>query len=57
MRSIGLAMMVIVLGALLVGFWGGGWTKGDVKKVTNAAQKKVAQFKEDAEAAVAAVTT
>ena len=58
MRNTGLVVIVgaIVLGALLLGFWGGGWTKGDVKKVADVAQEKFAEIKGKAEAAVQAAT-
>jgi hypothetical protein len=60
-RNMGIVVIVgaivVALGALLFGFWSGGWTTRDVKKAAGAAQKKVAQIKDDAEAAVHAATT
>ncbi|MHB1132486.1 MAG: hypothetical protein ACYC4L_08885 [Chloroflexota bacterium] len=58
MRNTGVVVTfgVIVLGALLFGFWSGNWTKRDVKKVADAAQEKIAEVKHSAEAAVQAVT-
>lgn len=59
MRNIGIVTVVgsIVLGALLVGFWYGGWTKKDIKKLSETAQEKIGEMKESAEAAVHAATT
>jgi len=58
MRIMGLVAIVatVVLGALLFGFWRGGWTEGDVKKMASAARETFAQVKENAEAAVQAAT-
>ena len=46
----------IVLGALLFGFWGSGWTKKDVKKMAGVAQEKFAEIKGNAEAVIEAAT-
>ncbi|MHB1006733.1 MAG: hypothetical protein ACYC3S_13985 [Chloroflexota bacterium] len=58
MRIMGFVAIVgvIALGALLLGFWGSGWTKGDVKKMAGTAQEKFAQIKGNAEAVIEAAT-
>jgi hypothetical protein len=58
MRTIGMVgiLGVLVLGAVLFGFWGGGWSKKDIKKVAGTAQEKFNEFKGNAEAAVQSVT-
>lgn len=58
MRNASLVAVVwmIVLGVVLVGFWDGRWTGGDVKKMASAAQKRASQLKRNAKAAVQSVT-
>jgi hypothetical protein len=59
MRNTAIVVSVgaIVLGALGFGFWGGGWARGDVKKVAGATRKKLAQIRRSFKTAIRAATS
>jgi hypothetical protein len=60
MRNTAIVVSVgaIVLGALGFGFWGGGWTsRGNVKKMAGATQKKLAQIRRNLKTAIQAATS